>query len=411
MPSSTVAGLSSARLARIEELLHAQYVEPGRIAGCHTLVARRGEVAYSRRLGLMDRERSVAWAEDALVRIYSMTKPVVSVALMMLWERGLFQLDEPVTRLLPEWRELRVWVGGEGDAIRTEPLQKPITFRHLLSHTAGLTYGGLLDEIGMPGTTHPVDRAYRVLGVRREADEDLDILVGKLGALPLRYQPGSRWMYSLATEVVGALVQRLSGQRLDRFLQDEIFDPLGMSDTGFSVRPDQVDRFAACYAHRGDKTATLADDPRASAYLEPPRFLSGGGGLVSTMADYLRFCEMLRLGGELDDVRIIGPRTLRLMTRNHLPGGATLTSLALDGFAETTPDGVGFGLGFAMTLDGVAAGTASEGEYYWGGAASTAFWVDPREDMVVIFLTQLLPSTAYNFRGQLRSIVYAAIED
>ena len=410
MPS-TIAGLSTSRLARIEDLLQTQYVEPGRIAGCHVLVARRGEVAYSRRLGLMDRERGVAWAEDALVRIYSMTKPVVSTALMMLWERGLFQLDEPVTRVLPEWRGLKVWAGGDGEAMRTEPLRTPITFRHVLSHTAGLTYGGLLEQLGIPVRPDPVDQAYRGLRVRRDPAEDLDGFIAKLGHAPLRYQPGERWMYSLATDVVGALVQRLSGQPLDSFLADEILGPLGMADTGFSVRPDQAPRFAACYLRRGDGSTVLFDDPRGSAYLHRPSFLSGGGGLVSTMADYHRFCEMLRRGGELDGARIIGPRTLRLMTRNHLPGGADLSALALDGFAETTPAGVGFGLGFAVVQDGVAAGTASEGDYYWGGAASTAFWVDPREDMVVIFLTQLLPSTSYNFRGQLRSIVYAAIED
>ena len=297
--------------------------------------------------------------------------------------------------------------------MQTAPVRAPVTFRHLLSHTAGLTYGGLLAKLGVPGQADPVDDAYRAARVQRDPDDDLDAFVGKLGRVPLRYRPGEQWMYSLATDVVGALVQRLSARPLDRFLSDEIFGPLGMADTGFFVRPDQVERFAACYARRGGATPTLAlaDDPRTSPYLKSPRFLSGGGGLVSTMADYLRFCEMLRRGGELDGARIIGPRTLRLMTCNHLRGGVSLAEIALDGFAETTPAGVGFGLGFAMIEDGVRAGTAGEGAYYWGGAASTAFWVDPREEMVVIFLTQLLPSTAYNFRGQLRSIVYSAIED
>ncbi len=410
MTSATIGGLSPARLERITELLQTHYVGPGKIAGCQTLVARHGEVAYSRSLGHRDLERSRPWADDTVARIYSMTKPIASVALMSLWERGLFQIDDPVAKVLPEWRGQRVWVSGEGEAMKTEPLHRPVSFRDILSHTSGLTYGTLLETIGAPSARHPVDMAYRTMKVRMERDEDLDLFVAKLGALPLRYQPGRQWQYSLATDVIGALVQRLSGTRFDAFLQAEIFDPLGMVDTGFHVRPEKVDRFAACYARGGDKTTVLQDDPRASPYLQEPAFFSGGGGLVSTMADYHRFCEMLRRGGELNGARIVGPRTLAFMTRNHLTGGQSLAELALDSFSETTPLGVGFGLGFAMTTDGVRAGTPSEGDYFWGGAASTAFWVDPVQDLVVIFLTQLLPSTTFNFRGQLRSLVYSAIE-
>ena len=411
MTSNTVAGLSTARLERIGELLQTHYVGPGKIAGCQTLVARHGQVAYSRSLGLMDRERAKPWADDTVVRIYSMTKPIASVALMMLWERGLFQIDDAVAKVLPEWRDQRVWVSGEGEAMQTEPLHRPISFRDILSHTSGLTYGSLLETIGAPAARHPVDAAYKAMKVRMEREEDLDALVAKLGKLPLRYQPGRQWMYSLATDVIGALVQRLSGKRLDVFLEEEIFGLLGMVDTGFHVRAQNVDRFAACYARRADKTTVLQDDPQASPYLQPPVFLSGGGGLVSTMADYHRFCEMLRRGGELDGARIVGPRTLAFMTRNHLAGGKSLAELSIDSFSETTPVGVGFGLGFAMVTDGVRAGTPSEGDYFWGGAASTAFWVDPVQDLVAIFLTQLLPSTTFNFRGQLRSLVYSAIED
>ena len=411
MTPQTIAGLSLSRLERITELLQTRYVDPGKIAGCQTLVARHGQIAYSRSLGAMDLERGKRWADDTVARIYSMTKPVVSVALMMLWERGLFRLDEPVTAWLPEWKDQRVWVSGEGEAMQTTALERPVSFRDLLSHTSGLTYGALLETIGAPAARHPVDMAYRAMKVRAEADEDLDLFVAKLGALPLRYQPGRQWQYSFASDVLGALVQRISGRRLDAFLQEEVLGPLGMVDTAFHVRPEAVERFAACYARRGDGTTVLADDPQASPYLKAPVFLSGGGGLVSTLADYHRFCEMLRRGGELDGERIIGPRTLALMTRNHLPGEASLADIALDGFAETTPAGVGFGLGFAMTTDGVRAGVASEGDYYWGGAASTAFWGDPREDLVVVFLTQLLPSSSFDFRGQLRSIVYGALSD
>ncbi len=411
MTSNSIAGLSVTRLERITELLQTHYVGPGKIAGCQALVARHGEVAYSRSLGLMDLERARPWTDNTVARIYSMTKPIASVALMMLWERGLFQIDDPVAKVLPEWRDQRVWVSGEGEEMVTEALNRPISFRDILSHTSGLTYGTLLETIGAPSTRHPVIAAYKALKVRMEREEDLDAFVGKLGALPLRYQPGRQWMYSLATDVIGALVQRISGKRFDTFLQEEILGPLGMKDTGFHVPRGSVDRFAACYARTADKRTVLQDDPQASPYLQPPVFLSGGGGLVSTMADYHRFCEMLRRGGELDGTRIIGPRTLSFMTRNHLAGGQSLAELSIDSFSETTPMGVGFGLGFAMTVDGVRAGTPSEGDYYWGGAASTIFWIDPREDLVVIFLTQLLPSTTFNFRGQIKDIVYSAIED
>ena len=265
--------------------------------------------------------------------------------------------------------------------------------------------------MGAPGSGDPVDAAYKALRIRRDPAEDLEAFMGKLAQAPLKYQPGTKWMYSLATDVVGALVERLSGRKLDVFLREEIFEPLGMEDTGFSTPEGARDRFAACYSRAEDKTLKLVDDPEKSPYLLKPTFLSGGGGLVSTLEDYGRFCDMLRCGGALDGERIIGPRTLDLMTANHLPGDGDLAGLAIDSFSETMATGVGFGLGFAMTMDGVAAGTSCEGDFYWGGAASTAFWVDPEEDLYVVFLTQLLPSSTYNFRGQLRNLVYSAIED
>ena len=405
------AGMSAERLERIGDFLQRAYVEPGRIAGCQVLVARRGHVAYRRSLGLMDVARGRPMADDAAVRIYSMTKPIASVALMMLWERGAFQLDEPIARAFPQFAEPRVWVSGEGEAMVTEAAARPITYRQVLSHTAGFTYGGLLEQVGAPGSADPVDAAYKALLIRRDPAEDLDAFIAKLAKAPLKYQPGTKWMYSLATDVVGALVERLSGRRLDAFLREEIFAPLSMGDTAFSVPESARGRFAACYGRSADKTLKLIDDAETSAFLQPPVFLSGGGGLVSTLDDYGRFCEMLRRGGDLDGARILGPRTLDLMTANHLPGGGDLSTLALDSFSETLPVGVGFGLGFASTMDGVAAGYPCEGEYYWGGAASTAFWVDPVEDLYVVFLTQLMPSTTFPFRSQLRSLVYAAIED
>lgn len=399
------------RLERITEHLNRHYVEPGKIAGCQTLVARGGEIAYCRELGRSDRERDKPLASDTLFRIYSMTKPITSVALMMLYERGYFGLNDAVTRVLPEWRDQRVWVSGEGENMRTEPLKRQVTFRHLLSHTGGLTYGNVLATLGAPDEVHPVDQIYQKLRIRRSREETLAQFVEKLAQVPLRYQPGERWMYSLSTDVCGALIERLTRTPLDQFFEENIFEPLKMVDTSFSVPDSKLDRFAANYRRGPDKKLELADDPLTSAYRTHPKFLSGGGGLVSTIADYYRFCEMLRRGGELDGARLIAPRTLKLMHANHLPGNQDLTQLAIGNFSETSNEGVGFGLGFASTFDAAKAGSVSSGEYYWGGAASTIFWVDPDADLIVIFMTQLMPSATFDFRGQLKSLVYASLAD
>jgi CubicO group peptidase (beta-lactamase class C family) len=396
------AGFDAARLERITMHLNANYIEPGKIAGCQVLVSRHGQPAYFRSFGLMDRERSKPMANDTIFRIYSMTKPITSVALMTLYEQGHFQLNDPVHRFIPEWRDQKVWVSGDGDEMELKAPESPMTMRHVLSHTAGLTYGA---------TNHPVDKAYRRHGVNRDRSETLRTFIEKLALVPLRYQPGERWMYSFATDVCGYLVEAVSGKPFDRYLQETIFDPLGMRDTSFWVPREKLPRFAANYQRQPDKTLKLIDDPERSAYLSNPGFLSGGGGLTSTTADYFRFCEMLRRGGELDGARILGPRTIDLMTRNHLAGGKDLTQMAIGAFSETAYEGVGFGLGFAMTLDEVDAGSLGEGDYYWGGAASTIFWVDPLEDLVVIFMTQLMPSATFNFRGQLKNIIYSAIAE
>jgi CubicO group peptidase (beta-lactamase class C family) len=312
---------------------------------------------------------------------------------------------------VPEWRDHKVWVSGDGDNMELVAPNRPMSFRNVLSHTGGLTYGSLLAALGAPDDGHPVDKEYARHGVRRGEGETLHDFAMKLAKVPLRYQPGERWMYSLSTDVCGYLVERISGQRFDHYLAEHIFGPLKMADTGFVVPKDKVGRFAANYQRLPNKTLRLVDDPQASTYLHQPSFLSGGGGLVSTTADYMRFCEMLRRGGELDGARIIGPRTLGLMHKNHLAGGRDLTQMAIGGFSETANEGVGFGLGFAVTLDEVTTGALGEGDYYWGGAASTIFWVDPKEDLTVVFMTQLMPSGAFNFRGQLKNIIYSSIED
>jgi CubicO group peptidase (beta-lactamase class C family) len=396
-----LAGFSAARLARIDEHLLRQYVEPQKIPGCQVVVSRHGHVAHYSALGLMDIEHGKAMADDAIFRIYSMTKPITSIALMQLYERGLFQLNDPVHRVVPAWRDARVYVAGEGEAMETRAPDRPITFRDMLCHTAGLSYGA---------TSHPVDKLYRALDVRRSSGETLASFTNKLTQAPLHYSPGQRWMYSYATDVCGHLVEELSGMPLDRYLDRHIFQPLGMRDTAFHVDASQLERFAANYQRARDKSLTLIDDPRSSSYLSVPTFFSGGGGLVGTTADYLRFCEMLRSGGALDGERIIGARTLRLMTRNHLAGGKDLTAMAIGTFSETAYEGTGFGLGFATTLSEVEAGTLGAGDFFWGGAASTIFWVDPVEDLVVIFMTQLMPSATFNFRGQLKNIIYSALE-
>ncbi|HEX2849926.1 MAG TPA: serine hydrolase domain-containing protein [Acidimicrobiales bacterium] len=397
------AGMDAERLERITEHLQARYVDPGKIAGCQATVWRDGSLAYSRSLGSSDLERGTPVRDDTVWRIYSMTKPITSVALMTLYERGLFQLSDPVHRFLPEWRDLRVaQVGANGDTTLVEP-ERPMSVRDLLMHMSGLTYGG--------DPSHPVDRRYGEAGVA-DRSVTLDTFVKKLADIPLKFSPGTRWHYSYSTDVCGRLVEVLSGCPLDEFLATEIFAPLGMHDTAFHIRDDQVDRFAANYMRGPDKSLRLIDDPRASAYQHAPAFLSGGGGLVSTTADYLRFCRMLLAGGELDGARVLGSRTIDLMTDNHLPGGGDLARFALGAFGETGFEGIGFGLGFAVGLGPVASQSiGSAGEYYWGGAASTIFWIDPVEDLIVIFMTQLMPSATFNFRGQLKALVYPAIVD
>jgi CubicO group peptidase (beta-lactamase class C family) len=397
----STAGFDESRLDRITDHLAGRYVGPGKIAGCHAVVARHGRVAYSRALGCADLERAVPVRDDTIWRIYSMTKPITSVALMTLYERAQLQLSDAVHRFLPEWRGVRVCqVEGDGPGRLVEP-DRAVTVRDLLTHTAGLSYGW---DAG-----HPVDRLYAEAGLR-DSDVTLEELARRLAGLPLKFHPGTRWHYSFATDVCAHLVEVISGRPFDQYLREVVFEPLGMVDTGFAVPEADRDRFAASYVRGGDKSLQVSDDPRTSPYLEPRAMLSGGGGLVSTTSDYLRFAEMLRRGGELDGQRVLGERTLRFMATNHLPGGASLADVAVATFSETGFAGTGFGLGFAVVLDPVETQTVgSPGEYYWGGAASTIFWVDPVEDLAVVFMTQLLPSGTFNFRGQLRQLVHQAL--
>ncbi len=397
--SATRAGFDPDRLNRITNHINRNYIDNNKIAGCQILVSRRGVPAYFNSMGKMDLERDREMQDDTIFRIYSMSKPITSIALMQLFEQGYFQLSDPIHRFAPSWKDQQVWLEGEGDEMKTRPPKSPVTFKQVLNHSGGLTYGA---------TAHPVDRVYRELGIRRTEGETLSDFMAKMGTVPLRYEPGSAWMYSYSTDVCGGLVEAISGMPFDEYVQQNIFDPLGMKDTGFYVK--DVSRFAANYSRNKDKSLRLIDDPIKSAYLADPSFKSGGGGLVGTTHDYYRFCEMLRRGGELDGARIIGSRTLDLMRMNHLPNNQDLTDLAIGTFSETANEGIGFGLGFATTIDQVKAGSLGPGDYYWGGAASTIFWVDPNEDFTAIFMTQFMPSNTFTFRGQLKNIIYSAID-
>ncbi len=398
-------GFASERLARIDRHLSSRYVDPGKIAGCLTLVARRGEIVHCSPLGKRDLERDLPMERDTIVRIYSMTKPIASVALMSLYEEGHFALGDPVDRFIPEWKNLRVYESGNHPHFLTRQPTRRMTVRDLLSHQSGLTYRF------MERTN--VDAAYRKLGIGdRKPGSTLRDMIEGLAEVPLLFDPGSAWSYSVATDVVGYLCEVLSGQPLDVFLKERIFDPLGMEDTGFSVPPDKRHRFAANYARRRDKSLKLEDDPEKSLYCGDVTFFSGGGGLVSTADDYFRFSQMLLNGGVLGDARILGRKTLELMTMNHLPDGKDLSDHAEGAFSETPYNGQGFGLGFSVVQDLVRGqGIGSVGEFAWGGAASTVFWVDPAEELVVVFLTQLMPSQTFDFRAQLKRIIYPAIVD
>jgi CubicO group peptidase (beta-lactamase class C family) len=397
------AGMDAGRLERITDHFRTTYVDPGKIAGCQITVARAGHIAYHRTLGLMDREQGVPMTEDTIFRIFSMTKPIASVALMQLYERGMFQLLDPVHRYIPEWRTLQVgviWDDGGIDLVKPE---RPMNMRDVLMHMTGLP-GGLF-----PG--NPIDAAFAEARNALGPGQTLESVTALLAEHPLKFHPGTQWNYGISTDIVGRLVEILSGRPFDHYLGAEIFEPLGMADTGFWVPESELARLAALYQYRPANSPRLLEGPFATRVRAPHAYLSGAGGLVSTTKDYVAFCQMLAGDGQLDGRRILGRKTLELMRQNHLPGGATLADLAVGGFGEANFEGVGFGLGFAVGLGPVATAVASSpGEYYWGGAASTAFWIDPVEDLFCVFMTQLFPSAAYPFRNQLRSLVYQALD-
>jgi CubicO group peptidase (beta-lactamase class C family) len=398
-------GFDAGRLGRIDSHF-ARYVDDGRLPGWLVVVAREGGVVHLSTYGQRDIEAGAPVEIDTLFRIYSMTKPITSVAAMVLYEEGAFELKDPVSKFIPAFADARVYRSGSALNPVTEPVMEPVRVWHLLTHTAGLTYGF--------HHAHPVDAMYRAAGFEWGSPEGSD-LAGNCdtwASIPLLFQPGREWNYSVATDVLGRVVEVAAGAPLDKVFRDRIFRPLGMEDTTFFVQPAEAGRLAALYTANPADRKAMRIDAMGDMALRAPTYLSGGGGLVSTAADYHRFVEMLRNEGELDGVRLLGTRTVRYMTRNHLPGGADLESFGRPLFAETSFDGVGFGLGFSVVEDPVANKVlSSKGEFAWGGAASTAFWVDPVEDITVLFFTQLLPSSTHPIRPQLKQLVYQALID
>jgi CubicO group peptidase (beta-lactamase class C family) len=394
-------GFDAGRLSRIDGHFD-RYVDKGLLPGWLAVITRHGKIAHVASSGQRDVEAALPVEPDTVWRIYSMTKPVTSVAAMMLHEEGAFDLNDPISRWLPEFAEPRVYVKGSALRPLTEPATEPIRVWHLLTHTSGLTYGF--------HHAHPVDAIYRAAGYEWGTPPGLDLAACSeaWAGFPLVFQPGSEWNYSVSTDVLGRLVEVVSGQSLDEFFAERIFGPLGMTDTGFWT--EDLDRLAALYLPAPGTRLAVRNDTFGALGTKRPACLSGGGGLVSTAADYHRFTQMLLRGGELDGVRLLGPRAVRLMASNHLPGNVDLEEFGRPLFAEMPFSGHGFGLGFSVLQDPVAAKTlASAGEFAWGGAASTAFWVDPDEDITALFFTQLLPSSTHPLRQELRALVYQAL--
>jgi CubicO group peptidase (beta-lactamase class C family) len=414
-------GMSSHRLERVTRWLE-QQISSERLAGASVLIGRRGSIAYFETTGVAELETGKPFKRDSIVRIFSMTKPITSVAAMMLYEEGAFQLDDPVSKYIPGFAETKVWVGGEASADEVMPLTGPMTVRHVMTHTSGLTYGFM--------RANDVDRRYHQENIEFPGDAaDLEELVDRLTRIPLICQPGSEWNYSISTDVLGRLVEIWSGQTLDEFFGQRIFAPLDMTDAGFCVARDNEERFTALYTPLtgGDLASVsrpasddaeqrgglkLQEPVTGSRYLKQAGPLSGGGGLTASMRDYARFCQMLMNGGELDGSRLLSRKTVQYMRQNHLPENRDMAAMGQPVWSETSYDGIGFGLGFAVVIDPVKAHIiTSVGEHHWGGAASTFFWLDPEEDLFTVFLTQLMPSSTYPIRRELRAAVYQTLVD
>jgi CubicO group peptidase (beta-lactamase class C family) len=408
-------GMSSARLARLDEVMKRRYVDGGYLPGMLIYIYRKGQLVHTGMCGDMDLERGKPTREDAIFRIYSMSKPITAVALMMLVEEGLIGLDDEVSTHIPAWKNLAVYASGMPSLLTdappcylTAPVLRPMKIVDLATHTSGLTYGFMMRTA--------VDAAYRRAKVTdRQTPGGLQGMIDQLAQIPLDFSPGTAWNYSVSIDVLGYLVEKLSGISFGEFLRTRLFEPLGMDDTAFYVSSDKTERFTSCYqpetANHGLK---LQDDARESTYATPPLLESGGGGLVSTAHDYLRFCRMMLNGGTLDGVQILSPKTVALFSLNYLPGGGEIADMALPGmFSESGYAGVGFSLGCGVNVDVAKTRLpGSLGEYFWGGAAATAFWIDPKEELTVVFMTQVIGSPArLTLRRDLRTLVYSAMTE
>ena len=398
-------GVSSEKLQRLSELSQ-QYVDEGRVAGIVNLVVRNGEVIHYEATGNRGADNPSPMQVDDLFRIYSMTKPITAVAAMQLYEQGKFQLTDPVTKFVPELKDLKV-LDASGEFV---PAAREMTMHQLLMHTTGMSYG-------FAAATDAVDQRYAMADLW--ASKDLDELAARIGKLPLKFHPGDRWHYSVAVDITGIVVQRLSGQPFDEYLEEHIFAPLGMTDTFFEVPESEQERFVPNH-FLNPETGALTN----TKYAPPPfsyrdgvamidyfdvSLFSGGGGLVSTAMDYAKFSEMMRRGGSFNGARILGPKTVAFMTKNHLAEDSML-----DSWGETPTDdigrpGFGFGLGFGVVTDSTAISImGSDGEYNWGGAAGTVFWIDPVEELVVISMIQLMQSP-WPLRSDVKVAVYQAL--
>ena len=403
--NSAELALSGARLDRIPGFFQS-YIDAGKLPCMATLLSRGGEVAHLAMSGAMEMGGAEAITEDTIYRIYSMTKPITAVAAMMMFEEGKLRLEHPVSRYLPEYADVKVWDGGTPDAPKLRAPDRPMTVLDLFTHTSGITYGFLMQ--------HEVDEIYRKEGLRGAEEGTLRELARRIAGLPLVFSPGERFNYGHSIDVLGAIVEEVSGQTLDVFFRERIFAPLGMVDTDFFVPEDKLSRFPACYAKDAETGDTVLYDGAGAAskmYTKQPKLLNAGGGLVSTLHDYHRFCLMLLGGGELDGARILSPKTIEFMTANHLPGGKTILDMGDKTFAEGRMHGNGFCLLGSVLQDLVAFGQpGSEGTFAWGGLASTYFWIDPVEQIIGIQMTQLVPSSSYPIRTQFQQLAYAAIE-
>ncbi len=398
-------GIDGPRLARVDEHLR-RYVDDGRLAGYQVRVTRRACTVLASTYGLADVEAGVAVADDTLWRIYSMTKPVTAVAAMALYERGLFRLNDELSQHLPEFADMRILVGGNVDEPKTVPALEPIRIWHLFTHTAGLTYAFTRSSL--------LDDLYRVSGADPVADPSVDLaqMCQRWAALPLMFEPGTSWNYSVATDVLGRLIEVLTGQSLDQSFRELVLGPLGMDQTRWWVDEEAAPRLAALYVPNPGGGALLRHDALGARFLQPPALFGGGGGLVSTAADYARFTQLLVRGGEVDGVRVLGPRTFALMTRNHLPGERRWPAWPVAPSrrsAMQVPVSVWVWPSSSILPPHASPGTPAS--CTWGGLASTAFWVDPAEDLTVEFYTQLVPSSTYPIRTELRQIVHAALID